>query len=804
MRHVLILAAPGVLLLASTSFGAAPAKYFDAAGPATPAPQRFGALVEDVTKGFAADVDGIKPGDLVIGINGNRVRDLTEAAFIHYSHDERTDAVVTLIRERNVTNLTLRPLFPNRRAFVKLHSAGPPVADLLKAWNISLTEIFGMPPPTLSSEPAAGAVQDVLDAFDATGPVPRVLPFMAVEYLPARAQDALWSLAACKAPADREWVLPFLQVFARLVTGRYNEADALIVKQHLLGRNIDPFLDRLAVFYQAVAARGRSPAKTLSPAAFGVDVPFFVLCYPYPVTATHTTRSFDSDPEYQVLFDKATSGLTVFTEELRSKATRYANPGTNNDTEVYVGQVKAALLDGDNHGGWPFRSALVYSEPNRGRVIAQLLARLDEKPDRTVETALALLAPSIMANNETAFRRAYTILSAAGDREEACANDLIKSTERFWSAKPEALRRVRQTIDAGRPLPEFYQCLRKLSPTIERRLANGACQRAGTFVQDASYYCHSYPAVVARAFATPRDPEAVSRIEQVALLTGNAADIREALTVLTGDLASKPQLERLGTLLELHDRVGAGPVCEAATRVLTYLAVIGDRFEPDGGQDAVQRMQSFFASVESLHYARVARELAAIENDDPALDGTAEDYYQEAGVPSVCLLLAAKLRDAGHTRQAERYVDKAIGLYVPLLEGYTTNDRYRMALRDFVSAPGFEAILDRYRPWMSNDSTVAGHVLRAVGASYRGDTATVVREVLASTRPGGQRPSGTYLYNSTVFNSAEDLRAGLLRRLLARNALTEEQVAQLKAAPRLQFDTIENVPAKPAAQRAQP
>lgn len=790
-----LLTALGLLIPASALRAAAPTKYFDESLPGLPGPQRFGALVEEVTKGFAADVDGIRLNDLVIGINGHRVRDLAEAAFVHYSHDERTDAVVTLVRGDAVTNLTIRPLFPNRRAFVKLRSAGPPIAGLLKAWNVSLADIFGAPPPALGADAATGAIGDVLEAFNAAEPVPRVQPFMTIEYLPARAQDALWALADRKNPADREWVLPFLQVFASLVTERYDEAGHLITRHRLLDRNVDPFLDRLVVFYQALVDHRVAAGKGLSPAAYNVDAAFFALCYPYPVGGTNTTRSFAADPDYQVLFDKATSGLTTFTEELRSKAYAYANPVSSNNAEIYVGQVKAALLDADDHGGWPFRSSLVYSEPERSKTISLLLARLDEKPDRTVETALALLAPSMMANNEAAFRRAYTIVAAAGDREMACANELIKDTEQFWSRKPDVLRHARQAIDAGRPLSEVYQCLRKLSPTVDRRLANGACQRVGTFVQDASFYCHSYPIVVARAFAAPPDPEAVSRIEQVALLTGNATDIREALTVLTADLSSKPQLARLGTLLELHDRVGAGPVCEAAARVLTYLAVIGDRFEPADDQDAVQRMQAFFTSVETLHYTRVARELAALANDDPALDGTVEDYYQEAGVPSVCLLLAAKLRDAGHTRQAEHYVDKAIGLYVPLLEGYTSTERFRIALRDFVSVPGFDSTLDRYRPWMTSDNSVAGHVLRAVGASYRNDTEAVVKEVLASARSGGQRPSGTYLYNRTIFNSAEDLRTELLRTLAARNVLTEQQVAQLKDSPRLEFEAVVSPPA---------
>ncbi len=797
MRTSIALTALGALIPVCAALAANPARYFDGVNPGTLPPQRFGTLVEDVTKGYSADIDGVKPGDLIIGIDSNRVRDLGEAAFMHYSHDDRPETTLTVIRDGALTILTARPIFPTMRAFVKVRSAGPPVSDLLKAWNVSLADIFGSPPPAFGPDAATGAIRDVLDAFDATEPVPRVQPFMAIEYLPARAQDALWALTARKNPADREWVLALLQVFARLVTEHYDEAGALIAQHHLLDRKMDPFLDRLAVFYKALIDRRISVANGLSLAPYDVDADFFAFCYPYPVTAPKAAHSFEFDPDYQALFDRATSGLAVSDDDFRGKAYGYANPGTSNDTERYIGQVKAALLDQENHGGWPFRSTVIYSEPGRSKTISQLLARLDAKPDRTVETAFALLAPSVIANNETAFRRAYTILAAAGDREAGCANDIINNTERFWSLKPEALQRARQSIEASRSLPEFYQCLRKLSPTVDRHLANGTCQRVGTFIQGASTYCHAYPVVVARAFAVPPDPEAVNRVEQVALLTGNATDIREALVVLSADLASKPRLARLTNLLDLHDRVGAGPVCEAAARVLTYLAVIGDRFEPADGVDAVQRLRTFFANVESLHYAKIARELSAIENDDPTLDGTVEDYCQEAGVPSVCLLLAAKLREAGHARQAEHYVDKAIGLYMPILQGYASPERFRMAFRDFTSVPGFEDRFLAYRQWMGNDNSVGSHVLKAVAASYRNDGDTVVREVLASAKSGGPKSSESYLYDRAVFNSAEDLRARLLHNLMAKKALTEEQVAQLKAAPKLQLDVAASPPAKP-------
>lgn len=74
----------------------------------------------------------------------------------------------------------------------------------------------------------------------------------------------------------------------------------------------------------------------------------------------------------------------------------------------YLTQVKASIIDPENHGGWPCRSWLIYEPALRRQLTPTLTARFDKKPDPTL--AYALICPALFHQNEALLSRVLEYL----------------------------------------------------------------------------------------------------------------------------------------------------------------------------------------------------------------------------------------------------------------------------------------------------------------------------------------------------------------------------------------------------------
>jgi hypothetical protein len=94
----------------------------------------------------------------------------------------------------------------------------------------------------------------------------------------------------------------------------------------------------------------------------------------------------------------------------------------------YVSQVKASIIDEENHGGWPCRSSLIYNTSTRRSLTSFLKSRFDRKPNPVL--AYALICPALFAKDDVLLKRAIAYLQTNDPflhvRAEAQMRD-------FWS-----------------------------------------------------------------------------------------------------------------------------------------------------------------------------------------------------------------------------------------------------------------------------------------------------------------------------------------------------------------------------------
>ena len=769
------------------------AHYFEDCSTLTVPPEGSCLEVVFVFTNMPAQHAGIKAGDRVVAVDQQRVRSVAEFNFLQRMADQRDDIQLTLVRDGKLVTLVLRDLWPIRRVGVDMAEKCTYTVKPDSGWQPTWVDIFGAEPPRLGNVETNGPVADVMDAFgvDAKGVMPWVDPFMEGRFIPARASEAIARLAVRNDARDLEWVLHLLRVRAALLCERRDEAMARISEHKLLDRKVDPFLDRLLLFYRDVMSHPVTAAGGVRLDQYQVDAPFFALCYPYPVIPAADTNTTGCDAAFEELLVKMTSGRPMFKAEATRRAASLYRDRTGETaakSEQFFGQVMRAVLDPDNNGGFPWRSALVYDAEPRRQMLAALHQRLNADAAHRGQIALCLLGPAVVDSDEEAFREGYAAACDAGYRVAACAGEIIDNTLKYARLDRPALTRIRQEIEDQHPLPEFYRYLRTISPMFAKRLARGRYVRYGnTFVQTPSYYCHVFPHVVAKALQQPLDPNQIANMVRDGAASGKPEDRTRAVALAAYDAAASPSAAKFDALLRLHTQAGAGPVCEALGRVLVYDTVHEEGLQNDV---ATRKCREFFSSVETRHYQRIAMALDKTGNADPALNATIAQLYQEAGVPSVCLLLARKLRQAGRPDDARRYIEKARGFHFALRDAYGNSIDPSVACRDFASISGMEEYAAPYTAEIEKRPTDAGRVLMAVVASYRGDTEGAVRNLIASVEPKLATLEGPFLYEGANYYSVQFLRMQLLTDLLTQKKLTDEQIARLNGVAALQTKTI--------------
>ena len=727
----------------------------------------------------AARRAGLRSGDRIVGVDGLRVRSPAEYMFMRYYYDARPDITLTVLRRDSLIDVPIRHPVPIRRSGFSWRNPYSKHYELLLQWNIELDggrKVFL--DAQVGDDKKETTVTGLLDAFGVRQPrlvsqAGRLLPLF-----PARGWEALTRTMVTEREKDRESGEALLNAYLHLRFGERGKASGLLAKMRLPETAPDVFLRRLAGFYERVC---KSPPNWGTPKiweAYGVDLPFFVACYPYPVVPEKgLTGSFGFDPEFQAFFDQATAGVWVDWEKIRTKAMKISREGASGDKDtIYLGQVKAALLDPRNHGGWPFRSPVVRVPDGRETVLKKLAARLDEKPEERVLTALAMLCPAVLSGDLDQFKSAYSIVFGAGPRERACAAAMVGAERHAWEAE-SAFREFVAELEEQEDRPAFYDYVLSASPAFRYRARTG------------SYYRHDHGVVgledwagqglqdVARALESPLELDFLDEICDPNV-TQDPGLRGKAFRMLTRELARCPTQPRMVQFIRLAKVMPPGNVLDAAGRVFGYHCSLGV-----GGQVSVDELfPECFDTWEAQHYGEVVSELATTDMSGPELVKRAEAIFTRAGTPSICLALASRLSAGGEIKAAEYYSRKVVDFYESLASGYTGYGHVhlrRRAYRDLVSVPGFRVDAAEHRERVLIRPLDSDHVLAAVDDFHAGKMQGVIEHLQKSIGDEIRKGRGTFIFDGKILPDVSALRRALLCRTISGCRLTSAQITAL-------------------------
>jgi hypothetical protein len=207
--------------------------------------------------------------------------------------------------------------------------------------------------------------------------------------LPRRVQ--LVGLRAARSAADPAW-MQYLIVLANATPGATLPATVAMP---------DPYLERVAQWWR-ICATTTGPV----PAIADIDEALFraahLLWPKEPALDPGAINSGDADTDRLLL--ALAAGSAPNRNELAAAGQQLANQGLANvpgDGGRYLGQCLAAIIDGDNHGGWPYRSGLVWNATRRTQTLASLDAAVQQQPALADLAGLARIGPAVMSGDMT-------------------------------------------------------------------------------------------------------------------------------------------------------------------------------------------------------------------------------------------------------------------------------------------------------------------------------------------------------------------------------------------------------------------
>ena len=796
--------------------------YFENVSSVTSAPASFFIRIASVKKGLPAHRAGLRAGDRIVGIDGLRVRNIKEYNLVRLFYDQPPAVGLTVVRKGEILNISIPDPKPIRSGGFQLTGEEPNFLSVLRSSGLLTDDLFPEILPRvriagtngITATAATAGTNDLIAACVKAFEVP-VIPeapnffydtssdaAVALASFPARGQEEIIALLAANVPADREWVAGILKVYALLLFEKHDAAIRIMAEAKLLDHQPKLFLGSLLQFYKRVAERRILPGEDIPLGAYQVDIPFFALCFPYPITPNSRPYVFPADPKFQVLFSKAFSGSRTrgqFQEELTKEADQYVGPGKA-IVDGYIDVVKASILDFYRHGGWPYRGDAIYSDSKSATMIVELKRRLEANPDERTEIALSLVVPSIYVGDEATFRQACDLALEAGPTVSALVNRIIEGTLSFRRDPPPGRwRAIMMAADNALPKPAVYTFLQRTSPGFVRRCSAGRWQVDGPHNGDIvglSSFCFTRPFVVAKALASPLDVGRFPDPVGVPAQAMNPAEIDTTAAQWTQILAHNPDPGYMNMFFTLYPRLGAGKAFDVIRQAMAYHE---DIWQCDGlsdGPSTQNLYREFFGDVEGRYYREIVAALDKLDGRDPDLPKKIADLYAKAGVPSVCLLLSKKLKDAGHADLAKSYQQRAADFWdAVILQVPSDISSHAWASRDLASTPGFEDLFDNYaRPIERQGGggmlQAILHVYRAIVESHGGRYDATVEHLIRSNDRELQNARVVTLYNGTTYSSFSLLRTQFLTDLLKERRLSEEQISRLRAVRELNVDAI--------------
>ena len=430
-------------------FSASAAEPVDLPGPFLPWPEPgfmkadtnpVTSTITAVESGLPGAAAGLKVGDVLVRWGGLPMSTSDDWAITRWSNATRDSWAAEIIRggERRTVML---------------------VGCQLNGLRMGIT--FSDPPGVELAAPAADALME------------RSLPWR------ARSAAGRWATAH---PGDQAW---WVALQADLRAALASQAPPPEVAQPT------PFLSDLDHLYRRAAAAHATghavPATSVADEAW-----MAAAFYPFPTT--------EGDSKVGTI----TAGGAVVAEHL----TRFAASGESDPDEAsrlvmqggseldtYRNQVLAAILDEGNHGGWPFRSVLIYT-PEARRGIVEGLRQAAGKPGSDPQVdALARIGPAVIDRDWPALRQALDDLHQGSPWLAHQGWQIARHAARMWQQTDALLAQA-----AKKQFPGMV----KLSPIAEEIL-----RRSGTDAQDMpepddlGAWLNNHPATALTAFWSP-------------------------------------------------------------------------------------------------------------------------------------------------------------------------------------------------------------------------------------------------------------------------------------------------------------
>ena len=751
--------------------------------------------VTRVIKGSASEKAGILTGDRVVCIDGLRVFSMDEYVIVRFMNDTAEDIPLKIIRDGKEMDVRVTSPKPVRRGGYYMSERKKDFLNILVQWNVfpfSNPE-SGKPkalPETLDKnfrkwvEASAFFTNQGLRAAKKPLSVESILT-----WFPVRAQAAVAGVLKTKKDHNtRVWIKRLLEVYLLLRRSQYDQASAWISEGALSGKSPDPFLGRLLAFYQRVILHQSPGAGKDIVALLACTPETFLLCYPFPVEITGDSRNvFGFDPEFQKAYNASINTQMPLPKEVNDLSIEYIRRSmkARNETDRYMLQVRAALINPGSYGRWLHRSYLIRNKSTRLNVYEGLKKRWTEQPGEQVLTAFGLACVSLLETDWQVFEKACRKIQAGGAAETArlyaTLYEMARRSRRriSWDMITEKIR----TISGEATLPTVYRTLSGIVPDSDAVLSCGVYDREQRRIISFAEYVEKNKSRLARCLRHTPVSDTDARVTD-AVTNGNAKTRKELATLLSRDIAYYPTQHTFDLFLQLAGSTPRDHIFDCMCFFIGYHFCTQQKNPIN-----VSQIPHYFQPMEYLHYENIYKQLQKVNPSDPTFDSFVAESLKKAGAPSVYLLIATKLRKAGKTRRARQLTEKVVNFYESLTGAYDGNNFLWNALRDFASVPGFT---EQARPY--NKGFVqkrlyydSAFVLSAILSSYEEDSRRVVSQLKKSVGRRVQKDSGQYIYGGNVYTDVADLRRDFVLDLEKKEILRHSHLRELKRNSRLAY-----------------
>lgn len=460
-------------LLVAGSLKAETVRSYFTSWPATAAGIWTNAAIQinEVTPGSPAEEGGVRAGDRVIGANGRRIRTKLEMDMLKTLMVGDGGLRLHVIRDGIVKTLAI-PRLDKGRLGVGL--AAPRLGVDLIAY-----ESFGIRPAEYlgtqqGGRPDGGALDELLAKWSPNISNDHHPVFFQMAVFPAQASERIHFLAEAKKPGARAWVLALLKANYALIESRPADALRHLNEGKLLTTPMDPFLDGLVDFYSKLAAHPPDDKTGVDLKLYGVTPEYFAVCFPSPVLPLKKYDWSAVSAKFAADFARASEGQPWEAAQREQAASYYAAPESQPVMNRYLHYMLCAMIDSENHGGWPMRFTPMFEPTDRADLLSSLKAyAATSKADRVV-SALALISPSAVDGDTDAYRQAMTTLRDAGSSELGLGNSITMTT---WavhqSVNRSAIDKIQREINDSLGIPGIYKWLASQNSAHATRLNAG-------------------------------------------------------------------------------------------------------------------------------------------------------------------------------------------------------------------------------------------------------------------------------------------------------------------------------------------